>query len=160
MRRGAAEITVVDRGLAKILARCKNFPAQAEARVGVIAAADPETALIARVHEYGLGTAPQRSFLRRTVERGKRRYAALSKRVFGEALEGLIDFERAISIVGIEIKADIQSAILKGIAPALKPATVARKRRLGMPRPKTALYATGKLFESIKMRIAKGRGDA
>jgi hypothetical protein len=160
MARGGFSVNIVDRGLTKLLKRVKDMPDDAHASVGVIAPSDPETALIARVHELGLGTAPQRSFLRRTIVAGKQRYAALAKRDFTAAPEGKITFERALSLVGIEIKADVQATIIRGVPPALKPATVKRKRRLGLPRPKTALYATGKLYEAIKMRITKGRADA
>ena len=31
--------------------------------------------------------------------------------------------------------------------------TLRGKQRQGLPRPKTALYATGKLYESIKERV-------
>jgi hypothetical protein len=57
--------------------------------------------------------------------------------------------------VGVEIKSDIQRAIMKGLPPPLKEETVASKKRRGLPRAKIALYATGKFFESIRMRITE-----
>lgn len=146
-------VRIVERGLKVLLDRAKNIDGTRGAEIGVINASDPETAMIARVHELGLGTAPQRSFLRATVERNRARYVELSKRVYAKVLDGVWTIEQGLAVVGQEVLADVQKAILKRIPPPLQDATVASKKSRGLPRPKTPLFATGKLYNSIRLRI-------
>lgn len=151
-----AEIGFVDKGLKGVFGRVRHAAGFVpDVEVGAIDSA-PETVMIARVHELGLGTAPQRSFLRRTIEIGRHRYAAISKRVFGLYLDGRMSLAHAIQSVGIEMVSDVKARIMKGIPPPLKEETVARKKRLGMPRPSIALLATMRLFNSIKLRVRGG----
>lgn len=155
------EIKVVDKGLDALFVRINKASAILPSEIGVIGA-DSDTGYIARVHELGLGNAPARSFLRATIEAGKRRYTGMSKVAYGKFIDGAWSIQQAMMAVAVEIKSDIQARILRGIAPALQPATVAGKKRKGMPKPKTALFATGKLFNSIRVRLPKwaGGGDA
>lgn len=148
----AMKISIVDKGFGALLTKIeKNNDVRSE--IGVIDAEDPETAMIARVHELGLGNNPQRSFMRATVAKNRQRYALLVKRAFAKFMDGDWTMFQAMRAVGEEIRSDIQQAIIKGVPPALKAATIASKRRRGLPRPRTALYASGKLYEAIKLRI-------
>lgn len=155
------QIRVVDKGLDALFIRINRAAAILPSEIGVIGS-DSETGFIARVHELGLGNAPARSFLRSTMETGRRRYTAMTKIAYGKFLDGAWSIQQAMMAVATEIKSDIQARILRGIAPALRAQTVKAKRRAGMPKPKTALFATGKLFNSIRVRLPKwaGGGDA
>lgn len=154
-------IQVVDAGLAALFIRIDRSAAILPSEIGVIGG-DAETGFIARVHEEGRGTAPQRSFLRATMVGGRKRYAALSKRAYAKFLDGSWTLPQAMMAVAVEVKSDIQARILRGIAPALAEETVDAKRHSGMPKPRTPLFATGKLFNSIRVRLPKwaGGGDA
>ncbi len=153
MARSAMKVSIVDKGLGAVLARLISAASQdAGVEAGSIGGGK-ETATIARVHELGLGNNPQRSYLRATVARHRVRYAELSRRAFGKYMDGDWTLAQALTALGVELQSDIKKAIIKSIAPALKLQTITRKRRLGMPRPRTALYATGKFYESIKFRL-------
>lgn len=104
----------------------------------------------------GQGRPPKRSFLRATAEKFKSKYARLAGMGYGNFLDGRWNIQQAMTAVGIEAVADIQAAIIKGIDPKLVKSTVMAKQRKGLPRPKTALYATGKLFNAIRMIMPKG----
>ncbi len=152
MAKSAMKVSIVDKGLDRLLARV-SAKDDAAVEVGVLDAADAETVLIAQVHELGLGNAPQRSFLRATVTKNRQRYAELSKRAYAKFVDGDWSLVQALTAVGEEIRSDIQKTIIKGIPPRLQTETVKSKRRRGLPRPGTALYATGKLYEAIKARL-------
>ncbi len=154
----AMKMQVVDKGLGGLFARVRGIDPSVAGEVGVIDPADPETSLIAKVHELGLGNNPQRSFLRATMELNKARYTKLASKAYANFLDGKWSVEQAMKAVNVEIVADIQKRIMKGIKPALEKATVASKKRRGLTRAKTALYATGKLFASIKERVVS-RGE-
>lgn len=145
------EVKIVDNGLQAFFARVTGSP-DVSGEVGVLDG-DAETVKIARIHELGLGNMPQRSFLRRTMELFKDRYAALGAKAYGMFLDGKWTIEQAMNAVNAEVESDVKKTILRGIPPKLKPATIKAKQKKGMPRPKTALYATGRLFSSIKHRV-------
>ena len=155
------EIKVVDKGLDALFIRINRAAAILPSEIGVIGG-DSETGFIARVHELGLGNAPARSFLRATIDAGRKKYTRLSKTAYRKFLDGEWTIQRAMMAVAVEIKADIQARIVRGIPPELAEATVRAKRRAGMPKPRTPLFATGKLFNSIRVRLPKwaGGGDA
>lgn len=158
VKRGkGVEIRVTDHGAEALFIRINRAAKILPCEVGVIDA-DEETARLAAYHEMGTATVPQRSFLRRTMEIGRSRYAKISKWAYGRFLDGDWTIQQALAEVGNTIKSDIQARILRGIAPPLRRATVEHKIFEGMVRPRTALYATGKLFNSIKMRLPKWAG--
>ncbi len=149
-------LTVKDKGFDGLFARVKGINTTVAGEVGVIEPEDPETTYIARVHELGLGNNPQRSFLRKTMDLYRDRYRKLATQAYGNFLDGKWTITQAMKAVNVEIVADIQKRLLRGIPPKLESATVRSKERRGLPRPKTALYATGKLFNAIKERVVGG----
>ncbi len=155
-RNGGVSVSFVDKGLSSLLARVQKANPVLPTEIGVIAAGDAETAYLARIHEMGLGTAPQRSFLRGTLTANRKRYSALAGRAYAKFLDGTWSLEQASMAVAIEIVSDIQARILRGIAPRLAMATVAAKSHAGMSKPNTALFATGALFNSIRARLPSG----
>lgn len=158
MAKSGISVTIKDKGMDDLMARVRSIAAESAAEIGIIEAEDPETAMIARAHELGLGNVPQRSFLRRTIEAGRRRYPNMCKQAFARVLDGSWSMDQALRAVGEEIASDVKVTIMKGVEPVLQGRTVRRKTKLGLPRPKTPLYATGKMYEAIKMRIAKAGG--
>ncbi len=162
MARPQVEITFNDNGLEGLFARVKAANPDAGVDIGVIDPDDNETALVAAVHEMGSPEAniPARAPFRRTMEANKSKYNAITAQAFKQWLDGKMSLDQAMLAVGIEIRSDVQKAIMKGLPPPLQEATVKAKQRLGLPRAKTALYATGKFFEAIKVRLtgSKERG--
>lgn len=121
--------------------------------VGVISAEDDETAFIARVHEFGTDTIPQRSFLRSTLAANRTKYIGLSKTAMQHYTDGDWTMKKSLTSVGIEIQADIKKTIMKNVPPPLAEETVKAKMRQGLSRARIALYASGKLYNSIHYRI-------
>lgn len=121
--------------------------------VGVISAEDEETAFIARVHEFGTDTIPQRSFLRSTLATNRAKYIALSRTALGKYTDGDWTMKKGITSVGIEMQADVKRTIMKNVPPPLADETVKAKMRKGLSRARIALYASGKLYNAIQYRI-------
>ncbi len=123
---------------------------------------DPESglsnAVLARIHEYGTETIPARSFIRAPLRLNQQRYKKLGAELMKRYVSGEVkDLQLAIMPLGYAMLSDIQAALQRGISPVLKDATVASKRRHGYPRPDVALYATGSLFNSIKIKYEGAR---
>ena len=119
--------------------------------------ASSATTTIAAVHEYGTRTVPKRPFLSGTIRANRQKY----NRIMREKLPQLVkrgwvtNVAGALNELGKIIVADVRKSILRGIPPPLKPETVARKRKEGLQRPRTALYATGALYNAIKSRLGR-----
>lgn len=153
------------KGLDELVARVRSVEKKQALDVGVHkeeahARTDggPSNAQLASWHEFGSmdGHLPARPFLRPTFTENAAKYKAFLAREYQQFLKGKTTAHDALLKLGTNIVADIQTRILRGIAPKLLPGTVARKKKAGMPRPHTALYASGSLFHAIKARLAKG----
>ena len=121
--------------------------------------ADRKTKKVAYIHEHGAPSVgiPQRSFIRATIARNRRKYAAELRGLMKRVVAGKLTYDQAVLKVTETMVADIQNAILKGVPPALEQSTVKAKRRKGYAHPSTPLYASGKLFKSIKARKSRRR---
>lgn len=119
----------------------------------------------ARAHEYGHGAIPERSYVRATIDKNEAKYKALVK---GVALAAQMVLEKAksgaaeawqksaalgLDKIGRMVVADIRARIESHIPPDLKPATIARKRAQGMPKPETPLIGRGVLIKSVSHRV-------
>jgi len=95
--------------------------------------------MVGSVHEFGSPSKgiPQRSFLRATVETGRREYRQLFKKLSKRIVNGKITKKEALGIIGIQVQGDVQERITKGINPSLK------------SREGTPLIDTGHLRQSI-----------
>ena len=110
-------------------------------------------AMLAAIHEFGTSTVPARSFIRAPLRQNKEKYKALGATLMRRYVKGEVkDLQRAIWPLGLEMLADVQTALQQGIPPRLQDATVEAKKRHGYPRPHVALYATGALYAAIKIK--------
>jgi hypothetical protein len=82
------------------------------------------------IHEYGapLANIPERSFVRATVDENAAAYVRLARRLGQQVLDGARTRRQALGLFGERVRADIVNRINRGIEPALRPATVARKK--------------------------------
>jgi hypothetical protein len=118
---------------------------------------DPHTGLtnaqIASFHEFGTETVPARSFIRAPLRENRERYKALGATLMRKYVNGEeSNLQRLAMQLGNEMLSDMQARLIRGIPPRLQPDTVAGKRRHGYARPDVALYATGALYASIKIK--------
>jgi len=118
---------------------------------------DPASGLtnaqLASIHEFGTETVPARSFIRAPLHANRQKYKALGASLMRKYVKGEVaNLRQAITPLGLEMLADVQAALLRSIPPPLAADTVEAKRRHGYPRPHVALYATGSLYASIKMK--------
>ena len=106
---------------------------------------------LAMIHEFGsqAHNIPERSFLRKPLINNAEAVANLAKTAIGKFIAGEISLEAALGYVGEEAKGISKEAITDGITPALKPATIKRKKS------SKPLIDTGQLLNSITYEIRK-----
>lgn len=104
---------------------------------------------IGSVHEFGLGTAPERSFIRASFDANADAYVRLATQLSRRAVDsphaGAVRF--ALQVLGERALADIIRRINAGIPPALAEATVARKGS------SKQLIDTGQLKQSLDFKV-------
>lgn len=161
------KVTIVDRGLKAMVANVKANSGQFALDVGVhreqaeertsINGESVSNADLALWHEFGnpKTNLPARPFLRTTMAENAAVYEKYLAQQFKLFLDSRQTLERAMANLGIVIVGDIRRKIIKGIPPALAATTLARKRRLGMPRPHVALYASGAMYNAIQARATR-----
>lgn len=132
---------------------------QNASKIGFFAKTTPgEVLRRAYFHEFGTATVPQRSFLRSTLKKNERRYAAMISKLSKRVGSGKMTVAQALNWLGSEVASDVQSTIQRNIRPRLKPATVAAKKRKGYARPNIALFATGEMFDALAYKLVKHTG--
>lgn len=156
-----ARIVVDKRGWDALKRRVQRLN-ESSVRVGVVSeqAHDPESGIgmaeLAAIHEFGSPAAniPERSFIRRTLDEKRDSIATLCARLTGAVVEGKMDEQQALGLLGAYASGQIRTFMLQGphIPPPLKPATIARK---GSDRP---LVDTGRLAAAISWLVVRG-GD-
>ncbi len=99
--------------------------------------------MVGAVHEFGspARNIPQRSFLRATVEAGRRKYRQLFKKLSKKIVDGDITKKEALGLIGLQVQSDVQGRIADGIDPELK------------SREGTPLVDTGHLRQSITFEV-------
>lgn len=149
-------VRVVDRGADALVARVRALRASsASVRVGILSDApkkEREGATgkyslleVAAVHEFGAPAAgiPQRSFIRATVDEHAADIARMERVMLAKVVAGEIALKPALDAIGAKVAGWCQQRIAAGIAPALSPATVAKKKS------STPLVDTGQLRSSL-----------
>lgn len=122
---------------------------------------------VARIHEFGQGKIPERSFLRSTVDANGADLLKHAQKVAGKVALGTMPASQALDSVGVVIVGAVQSTISAGIAPALAPATIASRMEKGShggglaskANATTPLVDSGQLIRSIQYRVT-GAGSA
>lgn len=120
----------------------------------------PTNADIAKWMEFGDTKSnrppPPRPWLRPVMIANKKIYAkVLADLIKKHYLTGLKTSAEVLLMLGQIIVSDIRKNILRGIPPALSDKYVATKRKKGMARPDTPLFATGAFFNAIKPKVTK-----
>lgn len=157
----SGKVTDSDRGLKELRARLAALKG-ARVRVGVLADApkrphageEPsEMTLVevAAVHEFGAPARgiPQRSFIRATVDEKRADVAKLQEVLLGNVTKGKMTADQALDAMGAKVAAWCKTRIAAGIAPPLKPETVARKKS------SKPLVDTGQLRSSITWKVVR-----
>lgn len=153
----SAHVTSKDHGANAMIAAAMRLMRGAELKVGVLAsgkAGDKEpggmtVADVATIHEFGAPDAniPERSFIRAWYDDNLEENRAHLRSIEKRALRGEITQEQGLNQFGLLCQASIQTRIANGIAPALKPATIAAKGS------STPLVDTGQLKSSITYEV-------
>ena len=106
---------------------------------------------LAMIHEFGspAHNIPERSFLRKPLINNAEAVANLAKNAIGKFIAGKISAVEALGAIGEEAKGISKEAISDGISPALKPATIKRKKS------SKPLIDTGQLLNSITYEVRK-----
>lgn len=136
-----------DRGARALLERLED--AKGQIRVGVLGSKPHDNgsgqtvADIARYHEFGTDTIPERSFIRSTADKKKKEIEDLKREVARGVARGKFPMSKGIGMIGEEIVAKMQKTITDKIPPPLKAATERRKKS------STPLVDTGQLRQSI-----------
>jgi hypothetical protein len=164
-------IKVVDHGMDAIQTWLDGFD-PLEVKVGVVgshAAARNDASGItnvelATIHEYGAPNAniPQRSFLRSTADRNRKKYKTLMTKVLGKAFDAKSSPKKALELLGGIVKGDMQATIFENkTLPAanrqLKTATIAARGDAGGTGTPTPLIDTGQLVNAIDFEVVKRR---
>jgi phage gpG-like protein len=158
-----SRVTVKDNGAAKLIAQARELAKGATVRVGVLDDATKQVEPgeepsklslleVAAVHEFGAPAAgiPQRSFIRATIDARRADIARLQLALAKQVLTGKLTPDQALEQMGAKVAAWCQTRIAEGIGPALKPATIARKKS------SKPLVDTGQLKSAITYRVTGG----
>lgn len=105
----------------------------------------PTNIELARIHEYGTETIPERSFIRSTLFEKRPAIVELIKEVKAKIYSGKMTVSQALDIIGLQVQALIRGKITDGDKawPPLKEATIKAK---GSSKP---LIDTGQLLKSV-----------
>lgn len=156
-----SKVTVKDQGWRAMLARAREIAGGRGVRVGILAdepkrSREPETSglslvEVALIHEFGAPARgiPQRSFLRAAIDEHAPDIRRLILAVAARALDGAITPAQALDQIGAKVAGWVQTRIDQGIAPPLKPATIARK---GSSKP---LVNVGQLKAAITWKVGE-----
>jgi hypothetical protein len=99
-------------------------------------------------NEFGIGI-PERSFIRSTIAENINKYNKLRREMIAGIILGKITSEKAIAVLGEELKKDIQAKIVAFSEPGNSEATIAIK---GVDNP---LIDTGTMRQSIQWEAIK-----
>ena len=161
MARGKIEVRTKDKGWVEFFRRAREIKDK-RVRVGVLSDAahgDGETitlAELAAVHEFGTkdGRIPERSFLRSTFDDKREEMVRAGEKLMGAVLDGKMDVDRALGLLGAKLASDVKAKITSSIPPPDKPATVARKGS------STTLIDTGRLRGAVTWALDdEGKGE-
>lgn len=104
---------------------------------------------LALIHEFGTpdNKPPERSFIRSSFDDHKKEYAGMLKAGSERILEGKLDIEQVVGVVGEKVLADIKQKINDGIDPPNADSTIARKGS------STPLIDTAQMKNSLTMIV-------
>lgn len=147
-----AKVKVNRRGLDRVKKALKEAGSKA-VKVGVLGAEGSDLVMVATYNEFGTETIPERSFLRSTMNVNRAKYQKGLQRALEAVIDGSLDTDRALGLVGLEIVKDIQTTILELRDPPNAEATIERK---GSSNP---LIDTGRLRQSIQFDVVTVKSE-
>lgn len=166
---GKGKVRVKDRGAKRLLdAVAKNFGGKA-LKVGTFGDAaaqrheDSSLSVgdVMASHEFGLGTTPQRSWLRATLDQHAQALLGDVKQAALAVYQNRATPQQALGLLGIRIVGLIQERIASGIAPALGHDEGSKrylKRKLAKyPGATTALIASGQGRSAITSAVVQAK---
>lgn len=154
MARG--KVTDRDRGAKRLLHLGKRNN-KVRLRVGIQGEAAAQRAIdadgltvgdLGSIHEFGLGTAPERSFIRNYYDENRGRVKEMMARVAKAEFEGKLTREQGLNLVGLKIVGEIKGRMAEGIPPPLSKNYLPRKLRK-YPGATNPLIASGQLRQAI-----------
>jgi len=107
-------------------------------------------AQLGAIHEFGSSDGkhpPMRSFMRATESKNRAKIVALCSKLLNLVIDGHKGEKAALGTLGEYVKNLMKTTIQKGVPPALKASTIARK---GSSKP---LIDTGQLINSIDWQV-------
>lgn len=129
-----------------------KYKAVRRGKGGSIRNTDQPLAVIAAIHEFGLGGMPQRSFLRSAFDENKPMINKMGDHIVNSAIKG-ISTETALGQLGNDVQGMVKKKIVDGPFVPNSPATIKRKKS------SQPLIDTGHLRQSIRYVIEKGGSD-
>lgn len=155
----SATFRIIDKGWERILRQMRLMD-KSFTKVGVqqdTTREDSEVSdmvLVATWNEFGTKNIPERSFIRETVDKKKKRIFGLKKRMYGDILDGKKSTRRALEIIGEYAQSQTQLTIKRKKNPPNALSTQrAKGRKLGRKNVKlidNPLIDTGQLIQSIR----------
>lgn len=109
----------------------------------------PEVAQYAAANEFGTKDIPERSFIRSTVDKNKKKYLTKMTRAAERIMEEGIDPASALIPTGNQLRNDIIKTIISLKSPKNKPSTIAAK---GSSNP---LVDTGQMQRAIQVETGE-----
>jgi len=104
---------------------------------------------IGAIHEFGLGHAPERSFIRATFDDKRAALLETLRKGYKQIVKGKLTPDTVVGLAGAQYVAEVQKRIVAGIAPPNTPQTIKRKGS------STPLVDTGVLKSAITFRASE-----
>lgn len=141
-----------------------------EARIGVFGTAggvpgDPTFtyAELAYVNEFGSQAAgvPQRSFIRSAFDGQRAAIEKLAAQAARAVVSGKVKAQAAVALLGEWGVAQVRAGMVRGIAPPLAPATLAKRKRIqsGKRGRDVPLIDTGRLRQAVTYDVREGGSE-
>lgn len=105
---------------------------------------------LAIIHEFGTDTVPERSFIRSSFDEHRPEYSRMLNRGGKQILDGKLDAETVVGVIGEKCLSDVKRKIDDGIPPPNRPSTIAKK---GSSKP---LIDTAQLKNSLTVVVSAG----
>lgn len=125
----ASNVKDIDRGLKRFVREVQNARG-ATVEIGIHENKFNDGLSIAEYaayNEYGTENIPERSFMRSTFDEKLASINSETQRLYKQVQDGKITVHKALGLLGMRHKADIQLKISSNIQPANAPATIERK---------------------------------
>ncbi len=155
------KVTDTDRGASYLIKRAAEMANRVKLSVGVPENAGQypdgtDVSKVAAVHEFGLGTAPPRSFIRGWFDgKGAHYFGVRLAEAAQESLMQGTSFDALLQELGAQYVAQVRERMDAHISPELQDATVRRKRAKGSSTPETPLEDTHRLRAAIVAKVSR-----